>query len=230
MLKGVIPAVGSADEVKAYGNKSQIKFLSGRLVTQTLLGSDNEGLISLSEYSQHFRNTHVETDNPLIADGQSGFGNPLSMWNTGIELGRSNADYMMINDQSYPSHSKEVSGVDDEETLLGKVKSALDGTEKWNVEVIVKFESIKEYGIEGLVKRIKLVKKAGVKEIVVSRFNKELLEELSKSINLNEIGLELDDEEVSLDEVKKFEPMFIIPVTATLTARGSYRESLKALN
>lgn len=227
MLKGIIPAVGTADSIKALdSSKDTAYFLSGRLVSRVLFGSDNEGLIALSEYSQILRDVKIETDRLIIADAQSGFGNALSMWNAAIELDRSGADYLMMNDQLWPSHSESISGSDDAAALLGKVKAAVDGSSDSGVEVIVKLEGISNYGYEGLVNRIKLVLKGGVSQVVVARISKEELRKLSHEDFYDKLGVELDDDRLSLEEAKSLKPTFIIPVKATLDCLDSYHEYL----
>lgn len=231
MLKGIIPAVGTADLIKHLNDQKRTYFLSGRLVAKALLGSDNEGLIALSEYSQVLRDVKIETDQPIIADAQSGFGNPLSMWNTAIELDRSGADYLMMNDQKWPSHSESISGSDDDASLLGKIKAAIDGSSDSGVKVIVKLEGFANYKYEGLVQRIKLALKAGAEAVVVARVNKDQLQKLSQEDFYDHVGVEIDDEKLTLSDAKSLKPAFIIPVTTTLEAiKNSQAEIKKDLN
>lgn len=227
MLKGIIPAVGTADLIKSLSNEERTYFLSGRLVANALLGSDNEGLLALSEYSQVLRDVKIETDQPIIADAQSGFGNPLSMWNAAIELDRSGADYLMMNDQKWPSHSETISGSDDDASLLGKIKAAIDGSSDSGVKVIVKLEGIDNYGYDGLCQRIKLALKAGAEAVVVARINKNQMQKLSEEDFYKNIGVELDDKKISLIEAQALQPTFIIPVTTTLNAIKNSQEKIE---
>ena len=148
------------------------------------------------------------------------------MWNAAVELDRSGADYLMMNDQLWPSHSEKISGSDDDASLLGKIEAAIDGSKDSDVTVLVKLEGISNYGYDGLVDRIKLALKAGVKQVVVARLNKEQATKLSKESFYDKVGLELDDDNLTLDDAKNLKPAFIIPVASSLKALEQARTSL----
>lgn len=210
MLKGIIPVAVSAELInKADGCPV---FVSGRLLARLMLGKDNEGLIARREYLQYFSTVAIETDANLIADAQSGFGNEMSAWTAANELASAGAKYLMINDQIWPSNSKKVSGIVSEEDLLNRVKAAKDGGNELKLEVIPKLEGINRYGYEGLVYRIQILLKMGVKQIVVSRIKLDDLEKLSHEKFFKNLGFELDDKNISLGDIKKVNSQFIIPV------------------
>ena len=135
MLKGLIHTTASADLMEKVDNNEPI-FVSGRLLAKLMLGKDNEGLISRREYLQYFSNFFIETGKNLIADGQSGFGNEMAVWQTAYELGNAGANYLVINDQIWPSTSIKIAETVSETDFINRIRAAVDGGEEFELKVI----------------------------------------------------------------------------------------------
>lgn len=143
-------------------------YLPGDLVAIQLLGEQNEGLLSLSEYADYFSYMRLLTDQPFWADGQSGFGNPLNTYFTVQELEQRGADVILLNDQRYPAHTKtdqrSASTLPD---FAGKLKAGVDAHHTSNTEIWAKLDCFSEYGADGLQKHVDIAKKIGASGIVV---------------------------------------------------------------
>ncbi|WP_051006359.1 isocitrate lyase/phosphoenolpyruvate mutase family protein [Liquorilactobacillus vini] len=150
-LSGEIAVAANAVEIRqAVQQNVAAIFISGRLLANRLIGQDDEGLLSLSEYAHFFRNMCLTTNVPLIADGQAGFGNPLNTYETAQELIRSGANYLVLNDQKYPSHSQIPNSPEDLVEFLGKIKACQDSLQATDCQIILKFDGIAIYGLNGL--------------------------------------------------------------------------------
>lgn len=213
MLQGIIPVSISANLIK---KAHQPTFISGRLLANQMLGQDNEGLITRREYLQYFSTLAIETDKILIADAQSGFGNEISAWTTADELGSAGAKYIIVNDQSWPSLSNRVLKTVFEQDLINRIRACMEGSKDYGIEIIPKLEGVSRYGYEGLVYRIQLLLELGLSQIVVSRLDKEILSCLTQEPFFDELGIELDDKKISVEESKRLNPKFIIPTFQTI--------------
>ena len=85
---------------------SNFFFLSGSDLAWNLLGSHNEGLLAASEVAKQLSYLRMKTNKKLFVDAQSGFGNPLNTYFTVKELEHYGADVVLVNDQRYPSNTK----------------------------------------------------------------------------------------------------------------------------
>lgn len=215
MLKGLIHTTASADLMEKVDNNEPI-FVSGRLLAKLMLGKDNEGLISRREYLQYFSNFFIETGKNLIADGQSGFGNEMAVWQTAYELGNAGANYLVINDQIWPSTSIKISETVSETDFINRIRAAVDGGEEFELKVIPKLEGFDTYGYEGLVYRIQLLLKAGIKQILVSRLDLESLKKIRNEQFFSKLGFEISDSKIIYQEVKDYGFAFLIPTVPTI--------------
>lgn len=215
MLKGLIHTTASADLMEKVDNNEPI-FVSGRLLAKLMLGKDNEGLISRREYLQYFSNFFIETGKNLIADGQSGFGNEMAVWQTAYELGNAGANYLVINDQIWPSTSIKIAKTVSETDLINRIRAAVDGGEEFELKIIPKLEGFDTYGYEGLVYRIQLLLKAGIKQILVSRLDLESLKKIRNEQFFSKLGFEISDSKIIYQEVKDYGFAFLIPTVPTI--------------
>lgn len=215
MLKGLIHTTASADLMEKVDNNEPI-FVSGRLLAKLMLGKDNEGLISRREYLQYFSNFFIETGKNLIADGQSGFGNEMAVWQTAYELGNAGANYLVINDQIWPSTSIKIAETVSETDFINRIRAAVDGGEEFELKVIPKLEGFDTYGYEGLVYRIQLLLKAGIKQILVSRLDLESLKKIRNEQFFSKLGFEISDSKIIYQEVKDYGFTFLIPTVPTI--------------
>ncbi|KGG54497.1 isocitrate lyase/phosphoenolpyruvate mutase family protein [Lactobacillus sp. wkB10] len=225
MLKGIIPVTISANLIKNLGSDQPL-FVSGRLLAMMTLGKDNEGLITRREYLQYFNTLSIETKAALIADGQSGFGNELSAWTTAKELGNAGAQYLVLNDQKWPAKSVEVTGTTSDKIFINMVKAAVAGGKDYDLQIIPKLEGIKKYGYSKLVNRIELLLKMGIKQIIVARLNRKELAQLKEEKFFSKIGIELDNSDLGIKEVKSIKPKFILPVESAIATTLNAEQQL----
>lgn len=74
----LIPAAGDGNTLNLLTNsEAPAILLDATLATKTLLAEENPGLLTISEYATFLRDMQLKKTAPLIADLQSGFGNPL---------------------------------------------------------------------------------------------------------------------------------------------------------
>lgn len=178
----IIPAAGDGQTIIAL-NKTHFPaiLLDAALTTQTLLGEDNQGLLSLSEYAKFLRDMRLKSTIPLIADLQSGFGSPLNTYHAAQELERSGGAILLLNDQHYPAHSTTQPQTITPADLLGKTRAAKDGLTNPATQLWIKLEGLWDYGITGANKRIHYLENAGADAILIDHSDMTELQALTSS-------------------------------------------------
>ena len=123
--------------------------------TQQFLGSPNEGLISGSEYIKFFGYLRHQTNKPMIADGQSGFGNPLNTYFTVKDFEYYGADIITINDQIFLSSTEQPQPADKYD-FAGRIKAAIDAHRPDSSEIWAKFDCFDSYGEDEFIERFRM--------------------------------------------------------------------------
>jgi PEP phosphonomutase and related enzymes len=135
----------------------------------TLLGSDNYGLLSMSERARHLRYIRQTVDIPLIIDAESGYGNALNTFYTAKEFERSGASALILNDQSAPSVSEFFQNLKMIETqeMIGKIHAAKDAFENPESFIIARTDCLAAKGIDEAFRRARAYRDAGADLIII---------------------------------------------------------------
>ena len=79
-----------------------LTFMSGFAASATKLGAPDLGLMSYGEVVEHVRYIASAIQIPLIADGDTGYGNAMNVRRTVVGLAQAGAAAVMIEDQVAP--------------------------------------------------------------------------------------------------------------------------------
>ncbi len=162
---------------------AEIYYVDPTDITQQFLGSPNEGLISGSEYIKFFGYLRQQTNQPMIADGQSGFGNPLNAYFTVKEFEYYGADIITINDQIFPSSTNQPKAADKYD-FAGRIKAAIDAHQVASSEIWAKFDCFEEYGEAGLMKRFQMAEQLGIDGAIFNRIPTDTINKITSSIKI----------------------------------------------
>ncbi len=166
-----IPTFGSGRTLMHLNTTAADKlYLSAALATQTLLAQRDQGLLSCSEYAHHLRTLHIATDKRLIADCQSGFGNPLNTYYAAQELERSGGDILLISDQQYPAHTTDAPAITTDEDYLGKLQAALDARDNPQTEVWAHLEGLPTAGLDATLAKMTWLERLPIHAIVLDHW------------------------------------------------------------
>ncbi|MCT3391312.1 isocitrate lyase/phosphoenolpyruvate mutase family protein [Lentilactobacillus hilgardii] len=177
----IIPASGDGNTFKALSAQSfPAMLLDATLTSRNLIAEDSQGMLTLSEYAKFLRDMRLKKTGVLIADLQSGFGNPLNTYYAAKELERSGGDILLLNDQTYPAHTTAKPLTTTPEDLIGKLRAAKDSFENPDTRIWIKLEGIHSYGIEGIIERIQYLAKAGADAIAIDHYDGQQLRELTQ--------------------------------------------------
>lgn len=123
---------------------TRVGFMSGFAASAARLGLPDTGLISFGEMVDTVRNSCAAAPNmPIIADGDTGYGNALNVQRTVTEYARAGAAGVMIEDQVSPkkcghTRGKQVIGRD--EARL-KIRAAVEAARKADILVMARTDA-----------------------------------------------------------------------------------------
>lgn len=132
----------SAKLIAAAGCK--VGFMSGFAVSAARLGLPDTGLISFGEMVDTLRNSCAATPGmPIIADGDTGYGNALNVQRTVTEYARAGAAGIMIEDQVSPKkcgHTRGKAVIGRAEARL-KIRAAVEAARKADILVMARTDA-----------------------------------------------------------------------------------------
>ena len=106
-------------------------YLSGASIAYTRFGRPDIGLVSMSEVAETIAVIRERVTLPLIADGDTGFGNALNVQRTVRAFERMGASAIQLEDQQMPKRCGHLQGksVIRWQEMAGKVRAAVDARE-----------------------------------------------------------------------------------------------------
>lgn len=177
----LFPAFGSGQTLnKLKNHQPEGFFLSGSLTAETLVGIRDAGLLAASEYAAHLRRMRMITDTPIIADLQSGFGNPMNTYYAAAEFERSGADCLLISDQKSPAHTQDAPAITTDADFLGKVHAALDARDDDLTQVWALMEGLPNEGIASVCTKYAWLERLPLGAIVVAHWTPAQLRALAR--------------------------------------------------
>lgn len=119
--------------------------------TAARLGMPDVGLVTLSEMSENLRVVANSVQIPVIADADTGYGNPLNVMRTVREYSSAGAAALHIEDQIWPKRcgfmqKKQVIPLDE---MTNKLKAALDAREDTDLLIIARTDALESEGWNG---------------------------------------------------------------------------------
>src|SRR5215469_8331382 len=118
----------------------KVTFMSGFAVSAARLGLPDTGLISFAEMLDSVRSCASGAGAiPLIADGDTGYGNALNVQRTVLEYARAGAAAVMIEDQVSPKkcgHTRGKQVISRDEARM-KIRAAVDARREADADILI---------------------------------------------------------------------------------------------
>ena len=118
----------------------KVTFMSGFAVSAARLGLPDTGLISFAEMLDGVRSCVSGAGTiPLIADGDTGYGNALNVQRTVLEYARAGAAAIMIEDQVSPKkcgHTRGKQVISRDEARM-KIRAAVDARREADADILI---------------------------------------------------------------------------------------------
>jgi carboxyvinyl-carboxyphosphonate phosphorylmutase len=213
-------------------------FHTGYGTAASLLAQPDVGLVSFGEMRDRVASIAKAIRVPLIADGDTGYGNAVNVYRTVKEYIWAGASGIIIEDQVWPKRcghmlGKEVIPV---EEMIGKIGAAIDAKNEEDPDFIIvaRTDAIAVEGIDRAIDRARAYEDAGADIIFIEGF--ESMEQMRKALKEIRVPTILNIIEggrtplLSAEEAEKIGfKIALFPVTALYAAAKAIYESLAIL-
>lgn len=161
-------------------------YMTGFGTSASVLGMPDAGLISFSEMATHAGNLANAIDIPLIADGDTGYGNAVNVYRTVKAYARAGVAGLHLEDQVSPKKCGHVAGkkVIPLEEMVGKLRAAADARAEMDIVVIARTDARVIEGVDATMRRCKAYIEAGADMIFFEApESEEEIERVAKEID-----------------------------------------------
>lgn len=144
-------------------------YASGAAIANTLLGLPDIGLVSFGEAIEVVRRMADASPVPVIADGDTGFGNAINVIRTVRAFESAGAAAIQIEDQVSPKRCGHFDGkeVIDPAEMEQKIRAAVDARRDPRFVIIARTDSLATHGFDGAVARARGYAAAGADVVFV---------------------------------------------------------------
>jgi 2-methylisocitrate lyase-like PEP mutase family enzyme len=138
-------------------------YVTGAGIANTHLGIPDNGLVTLTELTDHVHAIRDVFPRPLMVDADTGFGNELNMGRTIKVLERAGADAIQIEDQVFPKRCGHLSGkaVIPAAEMAGKIRAAVDARASESTLIVGRTDAAAVEGLDRAIERGRLYAEAG---------------------------------------------------------------------
>ncbi len=165
---------------------------SGYGIAASMLGLPDIGLLSFGEMLDQTRRICAAVDIPVMADGDTGFGNVVNMFRTIREFEAAGAAGINIEDQVFPKRCGHMDGkeVIPLEEMVKKIQAAVEARTDDDFVINARTDSIAVYGVEEAIKRGNAYAEAGADLIFMEAPSavediKRVIEEVNAPVSIN---------------------------------------------
>lgn len=140
-----------------------VVYMTGAGVANSYLGMPDMGLISVSEMAAHVAAFRDAVRIPIIADGDTGFGNALNLVRTIKLYERAGASAIQLEDQVFPKRCGHFEGksVVPKHEMVNKIKAAVDTRSDADFMILARTDARAVEGFDAALDRMAAYKEAG---------------------------------------------------------------------
>jgi 2,3-dimethylmalate lyase len=147
-----------------------VVYMTGFGTAASVLGQPDVGLLTMSEMVGRAAAVAAVTGNvPLIADADTGYGNPINVRRTIREYERAGVAALHIEDQVWPKKCGHMEGkqVIPMDEMAQKVRAAVEARQDPDFVIIARTDANAVYGLEDALRRGKACQEAGADVIFI---------------------------------------------------------------
>ena len=147
----------------------QALLMGGFSISAIRLGQPDVGYLTMSEMVSQIKIISDAAPIPLIADGDTGYGNPLNVIRTVRDYEKAGAAGIILEDQQWPKRCGHMEGkqVIPLEEHIKKIEAAIEARSNKNFIIIARTDSLAVLGIEEAVKRGKAYRETGADVVFI---------------------------------------------------------------
>lgn len=182
--------------------------MSGFGTSVSQFGLPDRGFVTLTEMVQTASRIVDAINIPLIADAETGFGNPLNVVRTVKQFEKAGVAGIHIEDQVWPKRCGHMAGksVIETDEMVEKVKAAVDTRKNSDFLIIARTDALATHGFEHAIERCKIYAEAGADVLFMDGLKR--MAHIKKLPNLlkgrpNIINMGPRTPNISAEEIKK---------------------------
>jgi carboxyvinyl-carboxyphosphonate phosphorylmutase len=144
-------------------------YMTGFGSSAGLLGRPDVGLLSMSEMADNARRIVEAVDLPVIADADTGYGNPINVLRTVREYERAGVAALHLEDQVAPKRCGHMEGkhVVPVAEMVAKVRAAVDARTSADLLIIARTDARAVEGLDAAIERAARYREAGADVLFV---------------------------------------------------------------
>lgn len=237
--KEILVAPGAHDALTARViEKSGFKavYMTGYGQAASVLGKPDIGLLSMTEMLDRARKFASAVNIPVIADGDTGFGNAITVMRTVEEYEAAGVAAIQLEDQIAPKRCGHMLGrkVVSMEEMVGKIEAAKAARKDPDFVIIARTDARTVHGIDEAIKRAKAYEAAGADVIFVESVeNEEEMKRVHSEIKVPTLANMVEGGRTPLLTNKKLEEigysLVIYPTASTYVAAKAMFDLMEAL-
>jgi len=127
-----------------------LTFLSGFGASASRLGAPDTGLMSYGEVLDQARNAMQPITIPMIADGDTGYGNPMNVLRTVTGFARAGCAAVMIEDQVAPKRCGHTQGksVVGRSEAVERIHAAVEAQSSHDILILARTDARRDHGLD----------------------------------------------------------------------------------
>jgi 2-methylisocitrate lyase-like PEP mutase family enzyme len=160
----VLPGVANALAARVVADLGfAAAYVTGAGIANTFLGIPDNGLVTLTELTDHVAAIRAVFPGPLMVDADTGFGNAVNLTRTVKLLERAGADAIQIEDQVFPKRCGHFDGkaVIPASEMVAKIKAAVDARSDPDLLIVARTDAIATEGFAAAIDRAGAYREAG---------------------------------------------------------------------
>lgn len=144
-------------------------YMSGSCVSSSVHGGPDVGLTTMTEMVRRARQMASVLNVPLIADGDTGYGNAINVRRTVTEFEHAGVDALQLEDQEFPKKCGHFAGkrIAPAGEFAAKVEAATDARESDDFLIIARTDALAVDGVDTAIERANLYRDAGADVLFV---------------------------------------------------------------
>jgi 2-methylisocitrate lyase-like PEP mutase family enzyme len=149
--------------------------ISGNALTASLLGLPDLGLITMTEVALQARRIADCVDIPVLADGDTGYGNVLNVVRTVREFEAAGIAALSLEDQVFPKRSSTIGtpALVSAKEMSAKIRAACEARRSADFVVIGRTDSVSVEGVDAAIERCQRYAEAGADILFINALERE---------------------------------------------------------
>lgn len=183
-------------------------YMTGYGTSASLLGKPDVGLLTMTEMAQRAANMAEAVNIPVIADGDTGYGNAINVMRAVREYEKAGVACIQLEDQVLPKKCGHMLGreIVTKEEMVGKIKAACDARRDPDFMIMARTDARTNYSIDEAIERGKAYEEAGADILFIESVeNVEEMRRVTSSFNVPVLANMLEHGRTPLLSTKELE-------------------------